>query len=142
MSASSGPGDRRGRHSDRPGRRARGGQATVELALGFPVVLLGVLLVLQMALVARDQLLVTHATREAARAAAVEPHSGAARAGALRSSTALDPDRVEVEADRIGDHVRVSIRYRSRTSLPLVGLLLPDPVLRADLTMRLEPSAS
>ena len=142
MTASSRPGNRRGRHRGRPGRRACGGQATVELALGFPVVLLGVLLVLQIALVARDQLLVTHATREAARAAAVEPRTGAARAGALRSSTALDPDRVEVDADRVGDHVRVSIRYRSRTSLPLVGLLLPDPLLRADLTMRVEPSAS
>lgn len=100
--------------------------------------LLGVLLVLQMAIVARDQLLVIHATREAARAAAVEPDAGAARAGAARSTTALDPDCLEVDADRIGDHVRVRVRYRSRTDLPLVGLLVPDPLLRGELTMRIE----
>lgn len=141
MTGSSGPGSRHGRRSDRPGRRARGGQATVELALGFPVVLLGVLLVLQMALVGRDQLLVTHAAREAARSAAVEEHAGVAREGALHSTTALDPDRLEVDADRVGGHVRVRVRYRSRTALPLVGALLPDPVLRSELTMRLEPSS-
>lgn len=91
-----------------------------------------------MAIVARDQLLVVHATREAARAAAVEPDAGAARAGAARATTALDPDRLDVDADRIGDHVRVRVRYRSRTDLPLVGFLVPDPVLRGELTMRVE----
>ncbi len=129
-----------GRHPIRPGHRD-GGQATVELALGFPVVLIGILLVLQLALVARDQLLVSHATREAARAAAVEPHAGAARAGALASTTALDPGRLQVDADRVGERVRVTVRYRSRTVLPLVGALVPDPTLHGSVTMRIEPSA-
>jgi Flp pilus assembly protein TadG len=120
-----------------PGRRC-GGQATVELAIGFPVVLLGVLLVLQLALVGRDQLLVSHATREAARSAAVDRRAGAAREGALESTTGLDPDRVHVDADRIGERVRVSVTYRSMTTLPLVGRLVPDPTLRSAVTMRSE----
>lgn len=127
--------------SARPGRRC-GGQATVELAIGFPVVLLGVLLVLQLALVGRDQLLVTHATREAARSAAVDPRSGAARDGALASTTGLDPDRLEVDADERAGRVEVRITYRSRTALPLVGPLVPDPVLRGAVTMRREPGSS
>lgn len=124
--------------SARPGRRSCGGQATVELALGFPVFVLGILLVLQLALVGRDRLLVEHATREAARAAAVDSRAGAARAGALASTTGLDPARLQVDADRRGDRVVVRVRYLARTSLPLVGALVPDPVLHGSVTMRRE----
>ena len=110
----------------------------MELALGFPVVLLGVLLVLQLALVGRDQLLLSHANREAARAAAVDPRPAAARGGALKATTGLDPDRLEVDARRVGAHVRVVVRYRSTTRLPVVGALVPDPLLRATVSMRIE----
>lgn len=126
-----------GHHSTGPGRRS-GGQATVELAIGFPIVLIGILLVLQLALVGRDQLLVSHATREAARAAVVDARAGAGREGALAATTGLDPDRLHVGADRIGERVRVEVRYRSRTALPLVGPLVPDPVLTSSVTMRSE----
>jgi Flp pilus assembly protein TadG len=118
----------------RPGR-LRGGQATVELAIGFPVVLIGVLLVLQLALVGRDLLLVSHATREAARSAAVHERASAAREGALEATTGLDPARLAVDTDRMGDRVRVELRYRSLTALPLVGALVPDPELSSSVTM-------
>ena len=118
--------------------RRRSGQATVELALGFPVVLIGILLVLQLALVGRDQLLVSHATREAARTAAVDPRPGAGRDGALAATTGLDPDRLTVDSRRRGERVQVTLRYRSRTALPVVGALVPDPMLRAAVTMRIE----
>jgi Flp pilus assembly protein TadG len=122
--------------STRPGRTR--GQATVELAIGFPIVVVGVLLVLQLALVGRDQLLVSHAAREAARSAAVDPGPGPARRGALASTTGLDPARLEVGAQRRGERIRVELTYRSRTALPLVGPLVPDPRLRAAVTMRIE----
>lgn len=121
----------------RPGRPSRG-QATVELALGFPAVLLGILLVLQLALVGRDLLLVEHAAREAGRAAAVDRRGGAARAAALAATTGLDPARLAVDADRRGPRVAISVTYRARTVLPLVGPLVPDPVLHAQVTMALE----
>ncbi|MDZ7676799.1 MAG: TadE/TadG family type IV pilus assembly protein [Acidimicrobiales bacterium] len=124
-----------------PGRGTRG-QATVELALGLPIVLVGVLLVLQLALVGRDQLLVSHATREAARAAAVDDRAGAARAAAVGSNGALDPERLQVDADRRGDHVVVTVRYRAPTNLPLVGALVPDPTLHSRITMLIERSRS
>lgn len=119
-------------------RRARG-QATVELALGLPVVLLGVLLVLQLALVGRDAVLVTHAAREGARAAAVEPVHLVAWRGAADSSSALDTDRLDVSLHRAEGRVEVSVEYRSRTGLPIVGALLPDPTLRGTATMLEEP---
>lgn len=123
--------------STRPGRRP-GGQATVELAIGFPVVIIGVLLVLQLALVGRDQLLVSHAAREAARAAAVDPGPGPARRGALAATTGLDPARLEVVTRRAGPRVRVELSYRARTALPIIGALVPDPRLRAAVTMYVE----
>ena len=71
-------------------------------------------------------------------AAAVDPRPGAARDGALASTTGLDPDRLRVESHQIAARVRVEVSYRSRTVLPLVGALIPDPMLRAAVTMRLE----
>lgn len=96
---------------------------------------LGVLLVLQLALVGRDAVLVAHASREAARAAAVEPTGPVARAGATAASRALDPRRLEVRLRRGGGRVTAEVRYRSVTALPLVGILVPDPVLRSEVTM-------
>jgi Flp pilus assembly protein TadG len=125
--------------STRPGRGGHHrGQATVELALGLPVVCLAVLLVLQLALVGRDAVLVHHAAREAARAAAVDPQASAARAGALASTTALDPHRLDVSLHRRSGRVTAGVRYQAVTGLPLVGALVPDPQLGADVTMREE----
>jgi hypothetical protein len=122
--------------STRPGHGARHrGQATVELALGLPIVCIGVLLVLQLALVGRDAVLVTHAAREAARSAAVEATGPAARAGALASTTALDPHRLDVRLRRSAGRVTAEVRYRSITGLPMVGALIPDPELRSEVTM-------
>ena len=120
-------------------RRERG-QATVELALGLPVVLLGVLLVVQAGLVVADQVRVVHAAREGVRAAAVSPDPGAA-AGAVERNGGLAPDRVQVTTSPRGGRgsdVTVTVTYRALTDLPLVGPLLPDVVLTADATMRVE----
>ncbi len=125
------------RRSARPGRSR--GQATVELALGFPVIVIAVLLVLQLALVGRDALLVTHAAREGARAAAVDPRTPVAAQGVAASSTALDPARTHVELVQRAGRVTVRVRYQAATGLPLVGRLVPDPVLEAAATMREEP---
>jgi Flp pilus assembly protein TadG len=116
------------------------GQATVELALVLPVVLLVVLLVLQVGLLARDVVLVGHAAREAARAAAVDADPQAPRAAAVASS-GLSPERLEVAVsgrDGTGSRARVELRYRAPTDLPLVGLLLPEPVVASAVTIRVE----
>ncbi len=121
-------------------RRGRGnqGQATVEFALALPVVALALLLVIQVGLVARAQLLVAHAAREGARAAAVE--GPAAAAPAARRAPGLRPERMVVSTagGRPGGLVTVTVRYRAPTEAPLVGLVLGDPTLEANVTMRVE----
>lgn len=116
------------------------GQATVELAIVLPLIALLLLAVVQVALVVRAHVLVTHAAREAARAAAVDAHPAAARRAAVASSV-LDPDRLAVDVGhrgRPGGRVRVHIRYRMPTEVPLVGILARDLELAADATMQVE----
>jgi Flp pilus assembly protein TadG len=124
-----------------PGRRDRG-QASVELALLLPVVLLLLLAVLQVGLLARDVVLVTHAAREAARAAATDPRPSVARAAALASS-GLEPARLTVTttvrgSDPSGRRVRVEVVYRAPTAVPLVGAIAADRTIRTIATMRVE----
>ena len=116
------------------------GQAATEVALVLPVIAVLALLLVQAGLVVRDQVLVVHAAREAARAAAVDPDPQAARQAAERSAR-LAPSRLIVEAGprgEPGEPVHVEVRYRSPTDLPLIGPLLGDITLTADATMRTE----
>lgn len=122
------------------GGRDERGQAATELALVLPLVVLLALLLVQAGLVVRDQVLVTHAAREAARAAAVDPDPSAARQAAERSAR-LAPAHLSVEVGPRGEPgglVTVTVRYRSPTDLPLIGPLVADPTLSAEATMRVE----
>ena len=121
-------------------RRLDGGQATVEVALLLPVFAALLLAVVQVGLVVRDQVLVTHAAREAARAAAVDPQVAVAREGA-EAAARLDPDRLSVElsgSTEPGGRLTVTVRYRAPTAVPLVGPLVGDRTLVAEATMRVE----
>ncbi|MEZ5407778.1 MAG: TadE/TadG family type IV pilus assembly protein [Acidimicrobiales bacterium] len=131
----------------RPCRRGRGrppqpdrGQATVELVLVLPVVATVLLAVVQVGLVVRDQVLVVHAAREAARAAAVDPSGGAAREAAA-AATGLDPGRlgVTVGPQRApGQRLAVTVTYTAPTRVPVVGALVGDLRLQAEVTTRVE----
>jgi hypothetical protein len=121
-------------------RSEQAGQSTVELALGLPFVVMMLLGIVQVALVARDQVLTVHASREAVRAAAVEPGADAPRAAALDRS-GLDPTRLRVDVGArgpAGSRVAVTVTYRCPTVVPLVGTLLDDVELRSTATMRVE----
>ncbi len=131
-----------GRRGGRPGLHSprAGGQATVELAMALPVVAMALLLVVQVALVAQAQILVVHAAREGARAAAVDPQPGAA-ARAARVTPGLRPSGLHVVSSPRGPSssiIRVTVHYRARTDVPLVGLLLGDVKVRAAVAMRVE----
>ena len=118
-------------------RRDQRGQATVELALLLPFVCALVLLVVQVALVARDQLLLATATREAARVAAVDGDPAAARAAGQRA-TDLDPRRLFLTVEGPDDHglLAVHARYRVPVVVPLLAWLRPEVDLAADLVVR------
>ena len=116
------------------------GQAAVELALVLPLIALLLLALVQAGLVVRDQILVVHGAREAAREAAVDPAADAP-ARAAEASSALDRARLNVEASgrgEAGSRVKVHVSYRSPTDVPLVGAALPDLTLEAAATMRVE----
>lgn len=125
----------------RHGRRgADRGQSTVELALVLPVVVLLLLVLLQVGLVARDVVLVAHAAREGARAAATDDAADAAASAAAESS-GLSPDRLEVTTSGRsgpGSRVRVEVRYRVPTDVPIVGRALGDRTVSSSVTMRVE----
>lgn len=123
-------------------RRGRedGGQASVELALVLPLVMLLLLAVVQVGLLVRDQILVVHAAREAAREAAVDPAADAPRRAAVASSTLSDARLTVTSTGRgaPGSRVRVEVAYRASTGVPLLGGAVGDLTLRASATMRVE----
>ena len=110
------------------GVAGEGGQTTVELALALPLVALSALLVVQIGLVVRDDVLVQHAAREGARTAVVSRETGAA-ARAVMGAGPLRPEQLQTTVSRPAgrrDSIEVRVRYRSVTDVPLVGMLLPD----------------
>jgi TadE-like protein len=116
--------------------RSDRGQATVELALVLPVLLLLLFALVQIALVARDQLLVQDAARAAVREASVGADESRVADAARRTLGGVE---VEVHRGRgVGDPVDVTVRYVDHTNVPLIGPLFPDVVLHAKATMRAE----
>jgi len=116
------------------------GQAAVELALVLPLVAFLLLTLVQVGLIVRDQILVIHAAREAAREAAVDAGPDVPGRAAAASST-LDANRLTVDAgDRgePGSRVKIRVSYRTPTDVPLVGGAIPDITLEASATMRVE----
>jgi TadE-like protein len=123
-----------------PGNGRDRGQATVELALALPVVVLLLAAVVQAGLLVRDQVLVTHAAREAARAAAVDDDRRAVERAAAEAGP-LDRHRLTVTVEGRGgpgSRVRVRVSYQSPLRLPLLGRALGDVELEASATMRVE----
>jgi hypothetical protein len=117
-------------------KRPEAGQSTVEFALLLPMLLFAMLAVVQVALVARDEITVLHAGREAARAASVDPDPQSA----VRAGRRVLPGAFVVVGPRpkVGEPLTVEVSYRSRTDLPIVGALFPDPVLHARVVIRVE----
>ncbi len=123
--------------------RSRGGsdegQSSVELALALPLVALLALLVVQVGVVAYRQVLVVSAAREAARTAAVAT-SDPAGAG-LRAAQRAGPlaaDRLSVDIAEDDGLVHATVEYVEPTDVALIGVLLPDVILTARVTMRAE----
>jgi hypothetical protein len=112
------------------------GQATVEFALVLPLFFGLLALLFQVALVARDEILVVHAARAAVREASVTADPARVAAAARRT---LPRAVVRVtRRGRVGETVEVDVAFVSTTDLPLVGAVLPDLSLHAHAVMRVE----
>jgi Flp pilus assembly protein TadG len=117
-------------------RRGDAGQSTVEFALVLPLFFALLVLVFQVAVVGRDEILVTHAARAAVREATVTADPAAISAAATKS---LAGARVEVlQRGAIGQPVEVRVTYTVHPGVPIVGSLLPDIALHASAVMQVE----
>lgn len=116
------------------------GQATVELALCFPFVILLIAIVVQIGLIGVEQIRLWHSAREAARIASVDGDVGAIReaveiAGSRDVSLTVDPP----DANRTqGGAVRVELSKHPHARVPFADLVLSPITLRAEATMRIE----
>lgn len=122
-------------------RRGRGddGQATVEVAIVLPFLVVLLLAMAQVGLVIRAQVMVIHAAREAARAVAVDSGADATEAALLAST--LDPSRTAVDVSgslEPGGHVTVTVNYSVVPSVPLAGAIVGAVDLDASATMLVE----
>lgn len=112
------------------------GQSTVEFALVLPLVIIALLCTLQVVSVVRTRLLLEQAVHEAARAAALSPGRSTVLEAARR---ALPGVEVELgERPEIGGAVSVVLHVKVHTDTPVVGPLLPDPMMRARAVVRVE----
>jgi hypothetical protein len=130
----------------KPPTRERG-QATIEAALTLPVVLIGLLLIVEVGLVVRDALALVQAAREGARAAAVVGTDDAVTTAVRRSAGPLDADRIETQVSPLpagrerGTAITVTLRYEERLRIPIVSRIATlELPLRSSATMRAERS--
>ncbi|HET7481305.1 MAG TPA: TadE/TadG family type IV pilus assembly protein [Actinomycetota bacterium] len=116
------------------------GQATLELVLLLPVVLLVVGAIVQVGAIAVDRVRLAHAAREAVRVAVVEDDPSRIEAAARRSG--LSPLEVRVTPApaerRRGEPVKVSVSFREEPSIPVISSLVPGVDMHDDATMAIE----
>ena len=117
--------------------RTDAGQATVELALALPAVLLALLGVVQAGLVVADHVRTVHVAREAARAVAVDGRPGAASA-AVAAAGGDGCTAATSRPSETGATLVVTVTCASPTDVPLVGALVPDLEVRSRASMRVE----
>ncbi len=103
--------------------RAQRGQATVEVALVLPVVVVMALLVVQTGLLVRDQVLAVHAARAAARAVAVAPRTGVAES-AVRATGLGSRARVRLDGDLTPGGIASVTVVVDPVRVPVVGRAL------------------
>jgi hypothetical protein len=121
------------------------GQATIEAALTLPIVLIALLMIVQVGVVVRDALSLTHAAREGARAAVVTDDDAAIHQAVIGAAGSLDADGIDIAIDpsqagrRRGESVRIDLAYELRLSIPIVSRIFTATLpLRATSTMRME----
>lgn len=118
------------------------GSAAVEFALVLPLLLVVGLALLQVGLLAKDQLVVQEAARAGARQAAVSSDDGSVRDAVADAGGGLDRSRltVSVSRDEASDGpVTVVVAYEAPIAIPMVRWLFHSVVrVSAEATMRQE----
>ncbi len=123
----------------------RQGQATVELALIIPVLLLLVLGIFELGRLLNALMTLQHAVREGARLGTLGATDGEITATIQARAVSLDPSRLAVqitpgEIGRIpGTIVTVGATYEFTLMIPMIGTFLRSPFpISSSLSMRIE----
>ena len=112
------------------GRHERG-SAAVEFALVLPLVLIMSLVLVQIGLLVKDQVIVEEAARAGAREAAVSTDGGQVRQAVISAAVGLDETQLDITVTRqggAGSAVTVTVLYHAAVEIPLVTWLLPPSV--------------
>ncbi len=120
--------------------RTEQGQATVEVALVFPLFIIICLGVIQIGVVGRRNIELTHAARAGAREAVVNPDGASVRSAVL-SATNLEAGRISVSlsgGSSPGEHLTVTVSYEDPTDVPLVGRFIGPMIMSEELSVRVE----
>lgn len=121
------------------------GQAMVEMAIVLPILLLLMMGIVDLGRVFSSYLVITNASREGAREAALGYSDDIIRERVAETTSQLDSSTVEttVTPDQSkrdsGQMVTVQVNYQVNLIAPLLNNVLPNPVrLQAATTMRVE----
>jgi hypothetical protein len=122
------------------GGRDERGQSTVEFVLLLPILATVFAALVEIALLAGDQVRLWHAAREAARVAVVDPDP--TQVAIAAESSGLWPLELDIDPDvahRVqGSPLTVRVHYDPPGHLPLLGLIVRSVDLDAAATMRIE----
>jgi len=121
------------------------GQALVEFALVFPILLLLVMGILQFGMMLNSYLSIENASREGARAGIVGSSDSEIRNTIISTSPSLDPNKLTVtitpaEANRkSGNTLTVKVTYNYNLTVPIISSLFNNVVpLNGQTSMRIE----
>ncbi len=112
------------------------GQATVEFALVLPLIVVLALAIAQIGAIVRNQLMVIHAAREAARAVSVD--GGADVDAVVLGSTDLDPARTSIDVVGPDKTVTVTVTADVPVAVPIVSWAVGEVTVEASVTMVVE----
>lgn len=118
--------------------RLESGSAVVEFALIMPLVLVLLLGVVEVAVIARSEIQLVHATREGAREAAASPDTSRA-AAAVRGALGNNRSNARIAVSRpstVGHKATVTVSLPHRVAAPIFGGF--TVTLSSTATMRVE----
>lgn len=121
------------------------GQSMVEMALILPIIIILFMGMVEFSRIFGSYLLVTHASREGARLAAIGKTDAEIQANVISKVNILDVSNLQVilipgDGARIsGEDVRVCVKYKLEIYAPLITSFIPNPYeMEANTYMRVE----
>ncbi len=124
----------------------RKGQSLLETALVMPIMVLLVVGIIDFGILFNNYLVVSNASREGARKAAVGADNTAISASVLNAASTLDEAKLTLtiaplnpEERESGSEVSVTLTYEHSIFTPIISSIIPNPIeLTSISTMRME----